>query len=113
MKIDHYRFGEIVIDGKVYHRDLIILPERIIPDWRRREGHRLILDDIGKIQLSNIRCLIIGTGKFGLMKVDTQLLQKLADEGIEYHTEKTDKAVKKFNNLAGKNNTAAFLHLTC
>lgn len=113
MKIDYYKFGEIVIDGQVYNRDLIILPDRIILNWRRREGHRLILDDIGKIQLSNIRCLIIGTGKFGLMKVDTQLLQKLAAEGIECYTEKTDKAVKIYNDLADIKKVAALFHLTC
>jgi hypothetical protein len=33
-KIDSYEFGRIVIDGREYRADVIILPERVVADWR-------------------------------------------------------------------------------
>jgi len=113
MKIERYRFGEMVIDGQTYHRDLILLPDKVIQNWRRREGHRLILDDIGMIPLSHIECLIIGTGKFGMMKVDEQVCHKMTDIGIECFVEITDKAVKMFDSVANTKKVAAAFHLTC
>ena len=42
--IEEYKFGFIRIDGEEYRRDLVILPDKIIPDWWREKGHRLSLD---------------------------------------------------------------------
>ncbi|MFH2026224.1 MAG: MTH938/NDUFAF3 family protein, partial [bacterium] len=110
---ENYKFGEMVIEGQKYQRDLIILPDRIIQKWWRKEGHRLILDDISAIPLSQIECLIIGTGRFGMMKVDGELLQKVSDEGIECIVEKTGEAVKKFNSIIHLKKVAVAFHLTC
>lgn len=113
MKIERYKFGEIIVNGKPFVRDLIILPDKILQNWRRKEGHRLIPDDISKIQLSQIECLIIGTGKFGMMKVDAKLISEITSIGIECIVEKTDKAVKIFNNIIQLKKVAAAFHLTC
>ena len=44
--IEDYRFGRIEIDGQPYDRDVIILPERVIANWWRREGHRVHPEDL-------------------------------------------------------------------
>ena len=31
--IDDYRFGRIVIDGRAYTSDLILLPHRVVENW--------------------------------------------------------------------------------
>ncbi len=111
--IDHYKFGEMVIDGKSYHRDLIILPDKIIQNWRRKEGHRLILDDISDIPLSIIECLIIGTGKFGMLKVDEKVISEMNDKRIKCIVEKTVKAIEKYNSIIQSKIVAAAFHLTC
>jgi len=37
------------IDGKVYKKDLIILPDKIVENWIREEGHFLQIQDLFEI----------------------------------------------------------------
>ncbi len=37
MRIDHYVFGKMVVDGKTYTSDLIVYPDRVDPSWWRPE----------------------------------------------------------------------------
>jgi hypothetical protein len=45
-RIDHYEFGRIVVDGCEETRDLIILPDRVVRNWLRQQGHALVVDDL-------------------------------------------------------------------
>ena len=48
-RIERYSFGIIVIDGKTYTDDLIILPDgKILKPWWRQQGHQLTMDDLYK-----------------------------------------------------------------
>jgi hypothetical protein len=40
-RIEGYRFGRIVVDGEEQTRDVIVLPDRIVTNWRREDGHNL------------------------------------------------------------------------
>ncbi|MGC9364199.1 MAG: Mth938-like domain-containing protein [Fidelibacterota bacterium] len=113
MKIVKYSFGELVVDGEKYTRDLIIVPGRIIPNWWRKEGHFLTLADLNEVPFEEIESLIIGTGKFGMMRIDKKLTDLLADRGIEVFIEKTAQAVHLFNQLMSSKKVAAGFHLTC
>ncbi len=46
MKIEHYSFGTITIDGKSYTSDVIIYPERVDSSWWRKQGHSLHIVDL-------------------------------------------------------------------
>jgi hypothetical protein len=48
-RIEHYEFGQIVVDGQEERRDLIILPDRVVRDWWRQDGHVLILEDLDEV----------------------------------------------------------------
>lgn len=109
--IDSYSFGRIVVDGVSYSRDLIILPDKIITTWWRREGHRLSVDDLKDIETVNIDNLVIGTGAYGLMKVDEGIKRKLEKRGIKVFAAPTKKAVEIYNSLEGEK--AGCFHLTC
>ena len=111
--IESYRFGHIVIDGREYSRDLIILPNRILEDWWRREGHKLSLDDLKDILTEDIDVLIIGTGYYGLMKVPSKILETIRSRGIEVIIENTKEACQTYNRLRKSRKVAAALHLTC
>lgn len=114
MHIDDYQFGRIVIDGKEYLQDVIILPDRVQAGWWRREGHVLHEEDLSSILVNPPACLIIGNGFSGCMRVPRPLLEKLRAHGIEIHVCKTGEAVKRFNRLQSKQpSLAAALHLTC
>ncbi len=45
-RIDHYEFERIVVDGRQETNDHIILPDRVVRDWWRQDGHALVRDDL-------------------------------------------------------------------
>jgi hypothetical protein len=38
-RLEDYRFGRVTVNGSVETRDLIVLPDRVVTNWWRREGH--------------------------------------------------------------------------
>jgi hypothetical protein len=110
--IDSYRFGHIVIEGKGYSNDVIVLPERIIANWWRSEGHRLKLEDLKEVYDAGIDTLVIGTGAFGMMKVDEDIKKGLERKGIKVIIASTKDAIEIYNK-SPKEKTATCLHLTC
>jgi hypothetical protein len=46
MRIDSYRFGNIVIDGVNYSSDVIILGGIVQANWWRKRGHLLSAEDL-------------------------------------------------------------------
>lgn len=114
MHIDSYRFGQIVINGSTYTNDVLILPDSILPDWWRSQGHRLDADDLQPLLDERPDLLIIGCGASGMMKVPSETIETLKQYGIQIETLNTDQAVNRFNQLnqQGRRPTAA-LHLTC
>lgn len=113
MKIESYEFGQIVIGGRSYSSDLIVYPDRVVPSWWRKAGHLLQLVDIQDILDAIPDVLIIGTGHSGLMMVAEETINELRDRKIEFHIEKTKKAVEIFNKSQKKKKVVAALHLTC
>ncbi len=114
MHIDSYQFGKIVIDGTAYNSDCIILGDSVQPNWWRKQGHLLTVEDLLPVIASKPSVLVVGCGTSGLMKVSQDIDQVLCEHGIELFAAKTHKAVAKFNELAAKGtNIAAALHLTC
>ncbi len=116
MKIEHYSFGRITIDGHTYSSDVIVYPDRVDASWWRKEGHLLQPDDLVDVIASKPDILIIGTGYSGVMEVPRETINHISYKGIEVHIDRTTKAVELFNRLQkerpGKIIIAA-LHLTC
>jgi hypothetical protein len=113
MKITHYSFGEITVDGKTYTSDVIIFPERVNSSWWRKEGHLLQIADLTDIMSAGLPVLIIGTGFYGTMQVPKKTLEYLKSNKIEVYFDNTQKAVNLFNEISSKKPTIAALHLTC
>lgn len=111
--IESYSFGKVVVDGTEYNKDLIILPERIITNWRRLKGHELHIYDISEIVAVQPDVLIVGTGDFGRMKVLEDTREHIKSEGIELIVYKTKKACETYNRVKDNKRTALALHLTC
>jgi len=112
--IESYRFGKIVINGKSYSSDVIIIGDYVKANWWRKEGHRLHIEDLEEVTSRGVEVLVVGTGYFGLMKVPEDVKRFLAEKGIEVIVQKTADACKTFNKLKGSGkNVAAALHLTC
>ena len=113
MHIDSYEFGRIVVDGRAYSQDLILLPDEIQDSWWRQESHLLQIADLSGVLAANPEVLIVGQGQPGKMQVDAALADYLKENRIELLAMPTAQACTTFNALAAKRKVAAALHLTC
>jgi hypothetical protein len=111
--IDSYRFGSITIDGETYTKDVIILPGRVIRGWWRQEGHSLHPADLEEVLAATPATLIVGQGTFGRMRVSEKTMLVLEQAGIELIALSSKEACEEYNQLRGRGNVAAALHLTC
>jgi hypothetical protein len=111
-RIDSYRFGRIVVDGEEQTRDVILLPDRIVADWRRADGHGLVLADLEGVLDELPERLLVGTGAHGRLRPDPETLAQLRERGIEVEALPTGEAVDRYAELDPRR-TAAALHLTC
>jgi hypothetical protein len=111
--IESYGFGRITVDGKKYRSDIVIYPERTVDGWWRAQGHGLCQEDISEILDYGPQLLIIGTGKFGMMKVGEPVRNIIRDRGIELIVSNTPEAVRRYNEASVRKKSVAALHLTC
>jgi hypothetical protein len=111
-RIESYSFGRVTVDGREETADVIVLPERIVRNWRRKDGHSLVLEDLDDVLEELPGRLVIGTGADGRLHPDPVTLELLRQRGIQVESLPTDEAVRRFQELDPAA-TAAALHLTC
>jgi len=113
-KIEDYSFGRIVIDGKEFKQDVIVLPGRVMESWWRKDGHSLDPSDLAEA-LAEVKpdTLIVGCGKNDLLKVPDRTREWIEDKGIKLVALPTGEAVERYNQLAWSQVVMAGLHLTC
>jgi hypothetical protein len=111
-RIEGYSFGRIVVDGEEQTRDVIVLPDRLVTNWWRAEGHSLVLADLDDVLDELPERLVVGTGAYGQMRPEPQTLEQLRKRGVDVEALPTDDAVRRYGELDPAH-TAAALHLTC
>jgi len=111
--IEDYKFGEIKISGKTYQADVIIYPDQVDAGWWRKQGHRLVVDDIKGVIDAKPEVIVIGTGQPGLMQVGKETLEYLDKLGILTIVLPTAKACQEYNRITKIKKVIACLHLTC
>ena len=114
MKVDHYSFGEIVIDGEVYTKDLVIEKGKILK--RDKKKSKSLKAEYGHTPLTaeeNIpwsrRRLIIGTGMYGKLPIAPDVRDAARKNHVSIETMPTEKAIAHIND----DETNLLLHLTC
>ncbi len=114
MKIKSYEFGRIEIGGKMYTSDVIIYDDHVNSSWWRKEGHYLQVEDIEEILNAMPDVIVLGTGKYGTMKVSNEVRKELELRDIEFIYANTDDACNKHNEIFGSSKKViTALHLTC
>jgi len=107
----------MVIGDDTYTADLIILPdETVLPNWRRKQGHVLELDDLKAVLPLKPDMIIVGTGVYDRMKMVPGLAKDLLSMDIELKTLATDAAATLFNTTIDQTPekpVSACFHLTC
>jgi hypothetical protein len=110
--IEGYGFGRVTIDGREETRDVIVLPQRVVRGWWRKEGHGLVLEDLDEVLEELPERLLVGTGAHGRLRPDPGALESLRASGVEVEVLPTAEAVRRYAELDPRK-TAAALHLTC
>ena len=111
-RISDYSFGRAVIDGEEHRRDVIVLPDRVVPDWWRRDGHSLVIEDLDEVLEDLPEHLVVGCGAHGRLRPDPSVREALARRGVEMEALPTAAAVERYRELDPAR-AAAALHLTC
>lgn len=107
-RIELYRFGQIVIDGRSHEQDVIILPDRVLGGWWRQDP-----EDLTAVFEAAPDVLVVGRGANSRMRVTTETRRALQAAGIELVALPTDEACETYNALREERAVAAALHLTC
>jgi hypothetical protein len=110
--LSDYSFGRITVDGEDHTRDLIVLPDRVVANWWRRDGHSLALEDLDEVIDELPERLVLGCGHDGRLQPPEAVLEALRARGIEVEPMRTAEAVRRYGEL-DERRTAAALHLTC
>ena len=110
--LEDYSFGTVRVDGEEHTRDLIVLPDRVVPDWWRRDGHSLAMEDLDDVIEELPERLILGCGAHGRLEPPPVVLEQLRARGVEVEAMPTAEAVRRYGELDPER-TAAALHLTC
>jgi hypothetical protein len=111
-RIEGYRFGRVLVDGEEQTKDVIVLPERVLTNWWRKEGHGLVLADLDEVLEELPAYLVIGTGAYGQLQPDPKTISRLRERGVEVEALPTEEAVRRYGELDPRR-TAAALHLAC
>jgi hypothetical protein len=111
-ELSEYSFGSLTVDGERHTRDLIVLPDRVVAEWWRREGHSLAIEDLDEVIDELPDRLILGCGAYGRLEPPPAVLDQLRARGVEVEAMPTAEAVRRYGELDPKR-TAAALHLTC
>ena len=110
--IDHYEFGKIIVSGKTYESDIVIMPDGSVrpgPD----DMHYVLLDEIDDIiNMPEIKTLVIGTGAEGNGMLRKKLVKEVNAKGITLKMMLTEDAMEMLNGTS-KEGLVAVLHLNC
>ncbi len=114
MQITECRFGEMTLDGVRYDKDLVVHQGEVHPNWFRKAGHSLCLNDLAIILNDPPEVLVVGCGHLKILRIPDETRGALAERGIDLIGLSTPHAVRRFLELIaeGRRVSAAF-HLSC
>jgi hypothetical protein len=112
--ITEFSFGRIVVQGQTYTNDIKIVDGTPVPDWWRRSGHAVEINDVQDILDSKPEILVIGKGQPGYMRITDSLRKHLEKNNIKLIEEPTREAIRTFNRLFNEGDrVSAGFHVSC
>ena len=116
MRLEHFSFGSIRIDGITYESDVVIDHGKIRE--RKKKPSKRFRDTFGHTPLSaresipwDCRRLVVGTGAHGALPVMDEVRREAAHRNVELLVLPTLKAIEALR-MTPKD-TNAILHVTC
>jgi uncharacterized protein len=104
--IQHYKANEITVGGTVYRNSLVILPDRIIHQWRPDRFEDFTVEDFIQLAILAPEIIVLGTGAKQHFP-DYDLLQPLINKQIGLEVMATDAACRTYNILMSEGRRVA------
>ena len=101
-----YGTGQVIINQDTYNSSLIVLPDRIIPDWPPQRFQELASAHLEMLAGLDSEVILLGTGR-QLRFPRAELLAPLAAAGIGWEIMDTGAACRTYNILMGEGRKVA------
>ena len=112
VSIEFVKFGEVMVDGKVYYSDMIVWwdgEKEFVP-----KTHMLDIRTFSRLLRKNPDMVVIGSGYAGMVRISDDARERARDKGIKLFEETSAKAADIFNGMvATGKKVVAFIHTTC
>ena len=106
------KFGELVVDGKIYYSDMIVWWDgelEFVP-----KDHMLGMEIFCMMLRKKPEIIVVGTGQQGCVRISDEVRHRAMDRKIRVFEGKSGNAAKMFSDLAGAGKrVVAFIHTTC
>lgn len=115
MRIDHFRFGNVRIDGVAHSKDMIIIGGVVHSPWLRTAGSHVFAPvDLANIIEAAPEVVCLGTGAVGMVTIEDETIAAFEEIGTEVIVDRTGQVIETFNRLSAEGrDVAAALHLSC
>lgn len=110
-KIDEVAFGKLVCDGKVYRSAVLVFPDKVDGRWWRKDGMAFSPEDFDAVIAAMPDHVCLGVGFTARVRVPTETIQRLEQEGIQCVVADTTEAVERYNELSARNRVIGAFHL--
>jgi uncharacterized protein len=96
-----YENDHVVINGKPYRGNLIVLPQRILSGWTNKRIDELTADDLAPLADLGAQTVLLGAGITQPL-LHPRLSKPLTDKGIALEVMTFQAACRTYNVLAGE-----------
>jgi len=117
-QIEKVRFGSIVVGGETLTHDVLIRLNGKVKKRKKKlskekygTSHLLSLEEAEHIYQEGAERLIVGSGKFGLVKLTDEAAAYFAERGCRVDLLPTRKAAAAWNEARGA--VLGLFHITC
>ena len=117
-KVNSFDFGSIVIDGKNYPYDVVVLADGTVKEREASKamfgGHSIRKNEIEELAKTKPETVIVGTGTSGMAAVSDDAQDYVREAKLDLVVLPSPEAIEKLNQLMDKGrNVAALIHITC
>jgi hypothetical protein len=117
-KVNSFDFGSIVIDGKQYGYDVVILPDGTVKERETSKAmfgnHAITRGEIEELAKAKPETVVVGTGTSGKATISEDAQTYAREAKLNLLVLPSLEAIKKFNQLVDEGRpAAALIHVTC
>ena len=117
-KVNSFNFGSIVIDGKQYAHDVVVLPDGTVKEREASKAmfgsHNISKNEIEELAKAKPETLIVGTGTSAMAAVSEDAKVYARKAKLNLAVLSSSEAIKKLNQLVDEGkDVAALIHITC